>query len=152
MAISRAMRRLFRVLYLEEEQRRRALESAQHELIRLEQAMAAAASRDQKGRQAIAASARTGEFIDRIAGIEESRAAARMTAILEPRIAEAQRNAAQQREAFLAKRIERRQAGTLIQQSVDHAAIDAGRRSQQQIDDWHLQRLRRQGTGNSEKT
>ena len=43
---------------------------------------------------------------------------------------------------FLAKRVERRQAETLIEETEAREAIEADRRNQQSIDDWYLNRMR----------
>jgi hypothetical protein len=45
---------------------------------------------------------------------------------------------------YLAKRVERRQAETLIEEAQAQNALDAGRRSQQALDDWFLNRLHRE--------
>jgi hypothetical protein len=47
------------------------------------------------------------------------------------------------REEFLAKRVERRQAETLIKETEARDAIEAGRRSQQNLDDWFGNRMHR---------
>jgi hypothetical protein len=47
------------------------------------------------------------------------------------------------REEFLNKRIERRQAETLIEEAKKREAVDQARRSQQSLDDWHRVRLYR---------
>ena len=86
MAASRALRRLLRIRDIEEEQSRLALESALSQLNRLEHALAATAERDRRGRRLVDASARTGELPDRLAGLEETRAAGRHAAALAPRI------------------------------------------------------------------
>ncbi len=143
MAISRAMRRLLRVLVLEEEQCQTALESALGELRRLEQALQAAADRDRGGRRLITASAGSGEWTDRLSGLEETRAAHRRKMLLAPRIDDAQQEIDGLRRAYLAKRVERRQAETLIQEAEARDAIEADRRSQQALDDWYLNRLHR---------
>ncbi len=77
MAVSRALRRLLRIRELEEEQSRLALESALGELNRLEASLAAAVERERRGRRLVKASAQTGELPDRLAGLEETRAADR---------------------------------------------------------------------------
>jgi hypothetical protein len=150
MSVSRAMRRLFRVLHLEEDEHRRALESALGELHRLERALAAASEHRRQGRELIASSAHNGDLVDRLAGIEETRAAARMAAILAPRLAEARRGAEARRAELLDKRVERRQAGTLIRRAEDQQAIEALRRGQQSLDDWYLNRRRRDAAGDQE--
>ena len=77
MAVSRALRRLLRIRDLQEEQSRLVLESALGELHRLENAMTATFVRDRQGRSLVQASARTGELPDRLAGLDETRAASR---------------------------------------------------------------------------
>ncbi|MGH9606712.1 MAG: hypothetical protein ACRD3N_13565 [Terracidiphilus sp.] len=161
MAVSRALRRLLRVLDIEEEQRRAALESALGELRQLEQALAAAEERERRGRQLVrtggaggaftgrtadamgkAADLRADFMVDRVAGIEEMRAAVRRAAALKPLIAQSQAEAAELREQFLAKRVERRQAETLIEEAEARDAVEAARRGQQVLDDWYLNRFR----------
>jgi flagellar biosynthesis chaperone FliJ len=143
MAVSRALRRLLRIRDLEEEQCRLALESAVGELNRLESALTAAGERGRRGRRLIDASAHTGELPDRLAGIEEIQAASRFAAVLVPRIAEVEQNVADLRQAFLVKRIERRQAETLIQETEAKDAVEASRREQQALDDWYRNRMHR---------
>jgi flagellar biosynthesis chaperone FliJ len=145
MAVSRALRRLLRIRDLEEEQARLALESALGELHALEHALAAAFERDRMGRRLVDSSARTGELPDRAAGLEETRTAGRFSHALAPRIAEAEQQVFALREAYLAKRVERRQAGTLIEEAEARDALAAGRRSQQALDDWFRNRLDRAG-------
>jgi flagellar biosynthesis chaperone FliJ len=148
MAVSRVMRRLMQVRVLEEELREAALESAVGDLRRMELALVAAKERERSGRQQVTASAKTGELVDRIAGLEETRAALRHGAALKPRIAEAELEVARRRQEFLAKRIERRQVETLIQKTEAEDAVDAGRRAQQELDDWFLSRAQHGGRTN----
>jgi len=148
MAVSRAMRRLMQVRVLEEELREAVLESAVGDLRRMELALVAAKERERSGRQQVTASAKTGELVDRIAGLEETRAALRHGAALKPRIAEAELEVARRRQEFLAKRIERRQVETLIQKTEAEDAVDAGRRAQQELDDWFLSRAQHGGRTN----
>jgi flagellar biosynthesis chaperone FliJ len=141
MAVSRALRRLLRIRDLEEEQSRLALESALGELNRLEHALAATAERDRRGRRLIEASAHTGQLPDRLAGLEESRAADRLVAVLEPRIEAKTEEVTELRQEFLMKRVERRQAETLIRETEARDAIEADRHGQQALDDWYGSRL-----------
>jgi hypothetical protein len=147
MAIRRALRRLLRIRDIEEEQCRLALKSRLDELNLLQHALMSCARRDQLGRRLVETSARSGEIPDRLAGLEEMRTAARHAMALVPRIADAERHVAVLREAFLAKRVERRQAETLIQEREAQDAIAAGRRSQQALDDWYRNRLHRKNPG-----
>jgi len=135
MSVSPAMRRLLRVRELEEERRRTALEGAMGELHRLEQALAGAHRRGRTGRRLITVSAKAGEAADRVAGLAESAAGERHGAYLRPQIAEAEERVAELREEFLASRVERRQAETLIAEAEARALVMAGRREQQALDD-----------------
>jgi hypothetical protein len=143
MAVSRALRRLLHIRDLEEEQCRVALESASGTLHGLQHALEATGERGRRGRRLIEASAHSGELPDRLAGIEEIRAAERHGVALVPRIADAELDVAALREEFLAKRVERRQAETLIKETEAQDAIEAGRRSQQNLDDWFGNRMHR---------
>ena|SRR5208282_2921692 len=154
MAVSRGLRRLLCIRDLQEEHSRLELESALGELHRLEHALQATAERDRQGRRLIEASARTGELPDRLAGLEESRAASRHALILAPRIADGEEEVVALRKEFLTKRVERRQVETLIEEAEAGDAIESGRRSQQSQDDWYSARRHRQEatTANPERT
>jgi hypothetical protein len=145
MTVSRALRRLLRIRELEEEQGRIALEAAIGDLSRLTNEQAATVARGQRGRRLVGSSAVTGEFTDRLAGLEETRAAERLALALAPRIANANEDVGNRREDYLAKRVERRQAETLIEEAEARDAIDAERKSQQALDDWFRNRLHRSG-------
>jgi hypothetical protein len=140
MAVARSLKRLLHVLELEEEQRQIALQAALGELHRLERAIDAAGVRERGGRQLITASARSGELEDRLAGLEEARAGLRIRDVLTPRAADAAHVALERREEFLAKRIERRQAETLIESAEAQAELEASRRRQGALDEWFLNR------------
>jgi predicted GIY-YIG superfamily endonuclease len=137
MAVSRALRRLLRIRELEEEQRRLMLESSLGELLRLQGALTATFEREREGRSLVQDSARTNQLPDRLAGLEEARAADRTVFVLEPRIAVKEEEVTAHRQEYLLKRIERRQAETLIQESEAREAIQADRRGQQSLDDWY---------------
>lgn len=147
MAVSRALRRLLRIRDLQEEQSRQVLESALGELRRLENARMATFERGCGGRALIRASAQTGQLTDRLAGLEEIRSAGCRAAALKPRIGAMEEEVAELRQEFLAKRIERRQAETLIEETEARDAAESGRRSQQTLDDWYSSRLHRDGAG-----
>ena len=146
MAVSPAMRRLLRVLLLEEEQCRKSLEAAVSVLRTLEHALEAASERGRGGRRLIAASAGSGDLTDRLAGLEETRMAMRRAMLLRPPIEDAGQQVSTLRETYLAKRVERRQAETLILQAEAAQSLEAGRRSQQLLDDWYLNRMHRAST------
>jgi len=147
MAVSRALRRLLRVRDLEEEQSRLALESALGELHRLEQALTAAFERERRGRRLVESGVQTGQLADRLAGFEETRSASSHALILQPRIRSKNEEVSERRQEFLLKRMERRQAETLIQETEAKEAVEAARRGQQSLDDWYSSRLYREGSG-----
>jgi hypothetical protein len=146
MSVSRAMRRLLHIRNLEEEQSRMALESALGELNRLECERMAAVARDRRGRRLVEASTQTGQLPDRVAGLEETRSAAHHAKALEPRIESKEDEVAELRQEFLSKRVEHRQAETLIQETEAQDAIEAERRAQQSLDGWYGARMHRKGT------
>jgi uncharacterized SAM-binding protein YcdF (DUF218 family) len=135
------LRRLLRIRDLEEEQRRIALESAQGELNRLNHAQVATTGRERWGRRLVEESARSGELPDRLSGLEETRTAGRLAQALASRIETVQEDVGKLREEFLAKRVEVRQAETLIKETEARDTFEAARRSQQTLDDWYGSRL-----------
>lgn len=146
MPVSRALRRLLRVRQLEEEQRRLALETALVDLHRLQESLARSQQRERLGRRLVTASCRTGEFVDRIAGVEESRSALRQAGLLEKRITNVSERVDELREVFLATRVERRQAESVIEETASRDELETRRRSQQDLDDWHRTRESRRTT------
>jgi hypothetical protein len=144
MAVARVLKRLLRIRDLEEEQGRMALETAVGNLRRLQNAQAAGIELDRRGRRLVLSSADSGELPDRLAGTEETHFSKRIGLALAPRIVGAQKNVTQVREGYLAKRVERRQAETLIEEAQARDVLDGGRRSQQALDDWFLNRLHRE--------
>jgi hypothetical protein len=144
MTVSHALRRLLEIRGLEEEQSRAALESALGEMNRLKQALAETGARNCRGRRLVETSARTGQLLDRIAGLEEGRAARRQAMALAPQVEALEEQVVTGREAFLAKRVERRQAETLVGEIEALDAAKAGRRGQQALDEWYRSRLQRE--------
>jgi hypothetical protein len=121
------------------------LDSARSELNRLEHALTATVEREQRGRRLLAASVQTGQLPDRQAAMEETHSAGRHAEALGPRIEAKGDEVLDRHEKFLFKRVERRQAETLIIESEAREAIEAERRSQQSIDEWYSSRLYREG-------
>jgi flagellar export protein FliJ len=138
MAVSRGLKRLLEVRALEEELSQAALEEALGDLRLLEEALEMALERERGGRRHVTASAASADAADRIAGLEETRAASRRVAALRPRIAEMEAEVTARRAAFLSKRMERQQVETLIRKTEAVAAQVAARRAQREIDDWFL--------------
>ncbi len=121
---------------------RRVMELAIAELARLELAQRTAQQRERAGRSLVAASASSGEIADRIAGMEESRSASRLTVVLASRIRAAQDAVAKLRHDYLHKRTSRLQAETLAETERARVAAISLRRGQQALDDWYLNRRR----------
>jgi hypothetical protein len=144
--VSRALRKLLRIRNLEEEQSRIALEAAIADLRRLEEAQSATAERDRRGRRLVDSSVQTGELSDRLAGLEEQHAADRFQIGLAPRVLDAEQDVANLREEYLERRVERRQAETLVKESEAREALEADKRSQQGLDDWFGNRMHRAGS------
>lgn len=150
MAVSRALRRLLHIRGLEEEQGRLALESALGERSRIKEVLAAAAERDRGGRRLVETGIRTGQLVDRVAGLEEGRVASLQAAALAPRLEAMEGQVALARQAFLERRVGRRQAEALLSASEAQEAAEAGRRGQQALDEWYRSRSRRNQTESSE--
>jgi flagellar biosynthesis chaperone FliJ len=144
MAVSASLKRLLRVRTLEEEMSRQTLEAAMAELRRLEAAIEAAAASQRAGRRRIASSASNGELADRLAGIEQQRSAEAQGKVLEPWRQEAAEEAEVRREDLLTRRVEMRQAETLVKEAEARAAAEADRRAQLTLDDWFGARLHRE--------
>ena len=143
MAVSRALRRLLRIRDLEEEQSKLAMEAALGELNRMENALTATGERSRRGRRLVLHSAVTNQSIDRMAGLAEVQAAKLHAELLTPRIEAKSDEVTELRQAYLAKRIERRQAETLISEAEARDELEAGRRGQQALDDWYRNRIHR---------
>jgi hypothetical protein len=135
MAVSSALHRLLRVRAVEEEQRRLALESALSQSQALASALNAAWLRMRQGKALLAQERDAIEIADRAAALVEIDAARRRAAALRPRIAAAEATASRARQDYLAKRLERRQVETLIEEARAQEAIESLRRSQQSTDE-----------------
>ncbi len=146
MGVSKALDRLLGIRELEEEQHRLALESALGELRDLERARDAAGAREREGRELVRGSAKSGELADREAGLVETATARRQAWVLAPRIAASQAESIRLRQEFLAKRVQRRQAETLIEEAAARDAGELNRRSQQNLDDWYGSHKHRERT------
>jgi flagellar export protein FliJ len=140
MPVSDTLRRLLGIRLLEEEQRRIALDSAVQQLHRLESTLTAARARERSARHRIGASP---DPVDRIAAVVETSSARRRAASLIPWVAAAENDVAALRLNFLAKRVERRQVESLIQQTEAQDQQIESRRDQQRVDDAHAARISR---------
>lgn len=144
MPVSKSMRRLLSIRQAEEERRRTGMESALTELHRLKVALMTTRGRAKLARALVASSVQTGECLDRIAGLEEIAMADRLVKILVDRIDVAGKDLERTQQEFLAKRIERRQVETLCDAMKAQDTVEAKRKSQMALDEWH--RTQRRGT------
>lgn len=135
MSVSNALERVLQVRQLEEEQRRLALESALAEVHRLENALHAARTRERAGRRRFLENASAQDPAGRVAALVESEAGHHHAELLKRRIALSREKAAELREEYLSKRVERRQVETVIHDAEAIAALERGRREQQDQDE-----------------
>jgi|SRR5580658_6999202 hypothetical protein len=142
MASARLMERVLRIRRIEEDQSRRLLDLALAELAQLERALTEAKQRERAGRQLIRMGAMSGEVLDRVAGLEESRSASRRALTLTSRIRSAEDRVALLRQDYLGRRTSRLQAQTLAEAEAAREAATNQRRAQQSLDDWYLNRMR----------
>ncbi len=143
MAASKSLRRLRDIRLAEEEHNQAAMESAVAELQRLETALMQNRERVRRARVLVASSVQTGEVLDRIAGLEEIRAAHSTAKILAGKIDAAEKTVQEKRQEFLDKRIERRQVETVCEAMQAKDTAEANRKSQTVLDDWHRSRRNR---------
>ncbi len=151
MSVSKSLRRLFGIRAIEEEQNRVALESANAELRALKNGLETARARARLGRELATRSASSAEITDRLAARIETEAAERLATALLTRIAVGQAHAARLQRAYLDKRVEKRQAGTLIDEAEAEDVAMAERRGQQNLDDSFGVRVHRKRTDDLER-
>jgi len=144
MAVSRTLRRLLGVRNLEEQQCRMALEAAVSELRHIEHAIGFAVAQKRHGRRLVLASTVSGDAVDRLAGLEEAEVGERRRRTLASRRMQAEAETDALRQVFLERRVERRQAETLIEEAMARDAIEGDRRAQQGQDDWYGAQLFRE--------
>lgn len=137
MPVSSTLQRLLRIRDMQEERHREALESALAELRALEHALAVAQQREKSGRRSMASPAQAAEIPQRLAARVEIEAARRQAAALRSRIAIAEEHAARMRHEYLSKRVERRQAETLVRADQAREMLERARQSQRMLDDWY---------------
>lgn len=140
MAVSKTVRRLLHVLELEEGSRRRELEASQSELAQLEGALTAASKQGIEGRLLFASGVRSDDLSDRLAGQAEIDAGRRCGEVLQQCIQESTQVVESLRTAFIEKRVERKQAETLVKAAEARVSLEEDRRTQQSLDTWFLMR------------
>lgn len=147
MAASKALQRVVRIRGLQEEQQRAALEAALAELHQLEAAVAECTVRERHNRRMLEQAAVLNNCADRQSALVELDAARRRNRVLHTRLLAMQNAAELLRAAFLEKRVERRQAETLVAEADARERAVQGRRAQQTLDDGHNDRKRTLPTG-----
>jgi len=138
MAESKPLRRLLHVLSLQEEIRRRELESTQNELIQSERSLAVAHRRENRGRQLLMSSLYDADPEGRIVAAEEIRAGRVRAVFLQNRIQQLNSAVDERRRVFREKQVERKQAETLVAAADASEALEEDRRGQRSVDDWFL--------------
>jgi flagellar export protein FliJ len=144
MAVRRVLTRLLRLRELEEEQSRIELEAAVGDRNRIQQDMAAAADRQMQGRRSFAAGIAGKDALGRTGAVMEMEQARQQRLRILPRLETMEAEVARQREEFLLRRTGRRQVETLVENEKGMAAIEAGRRAQQMLDDWYGRRKQKE--------
>lgn len=142
MAASKALQRVARIRSLEEEQQRAALESVLAEMRQLETALAECAARESHNRQMLLQAALRNDCAGRQSALAEAEAAPRRKRLLNKRLLAVRQAAELLRASFLQKRVERRQAETLVAEADAGARAAENRRAQQAADAWHSDRRR----------
>jgi flagellar biosynthesis chaperone FliJ len=140
MARSRILERVLRIRHLEEEQHRQAVASAMSELRILETALSASATRQRQGRIQVAEGVAADDLVGRHAGLIESRNATRQSAVLARWAAVSTARAEIVRSQWIGKRVERKQAETLVHAAASQSVVEEVRRGQQTADQWYLVR------------
>jgi hypothetical protein len=141
------LRRVYNIRIAEERQLNAQMESALAKLRLLQNGLTAALKSAKQARALIVSSANTGEPVDRIAALQESRAAEHKRKVIQERIAAAEVEIASLRQEFLIKRIERRQVDSLLDVARARLEVEENRKSQSELDDWHLSQRNRKGKG-----
>jgi len=149
--VSKSVRRLLRVLDLEEESRRRELESAQAEHVRLNVALTGATQRERDGRLLFADGVRREDPCDRWMGLQEEDAGRRSRTVLQQSIQQSMQAVETLRAALLQKRVERKQAETLVKAAEARESLEEDRRTQQGLDSWYLMSQTRCKDGGKDK-
>jgi flagellar biosynthesis chaperone FliJ len=140
MAVSKTLRRLLHVLDLEEESRRRDLESAQAELAQLDNGLRTSMEQEKDGRLLFASGVRSFELSDRLAGQAEVHAGRRRREVIQQCIQQSTQAVEGLRAAFLEKHVERKQAEVLVRATEARESLEGDRRTQQSLDSWYLMR------------
>ena len=152
MAAIENLRRLYRVREAEESTAGSALLAANLELHRLEIAMQSAGDRARQARINRNSSLQSANPVDWYAELEEITLADRVARVLSARIHAAREHTGRVREQFFEARVRRQQTETLLEQSISQALIEANRKSQIALDEWHRSRAHWTSSNRRQKT
>lgn len=137
MPSSTSLNILLRIRRADEGQMLQELQLALVELQRLEEQLRSVSARQRAGRTLATAGIMHGDTTERIAGQEELRIAHGVARVLMATIATAELQVNTLRAKVLEKRIERRQVETLLATLQEREDLEARRKEQQMLDDWH---------------
>src|SRR5579872_4412892 len=132
MPLSIALQRLLHIRELQEEHTRSELKDSLRELERLHVALAAARTQAVRGRNLVNESFRSGGLTDRIAN--------RLGNSIAPTIAITETTTTRLREQYLAARIQRRQAETLVRDILRADSVNETKGAQSDLDEWFRSR------------
>jgi len=131
------LRHLIQLRQIEEERQASVLEASTAQLRQLNEALKQTRIREAAGRGLVEKSIQTGETQDRLAGLAEIASATRARNIVMRWKHQAEENLEGIRQHYIAKRIETRQAETLLRAASESEAQEQQRRGQSALDEWH---------------
>lgn len=137
MSTPHSLHRLHELRQAEEEQRKALLQAALGELHGLKSAMKSAFGRLMQGRSLLKQSLLSGDMAARLSANEEIAGSRRLVNAFSSRIHGAGAVVEKLRDDLLAKRLERRQAGTLLASIIEQQELQERRRAQVALDDWY---------------
>lgn len=134
---ARQLRRIRDLRRLEEQQRAALLASGKKKLSEVDDAFEGLRDRQFAGRALIAESSRGGDLASRITGLEEIAYSQRKRGGLVLMKLQMQDLVEKLRQQYFSKRAERCQAELLLDSALEEIAMDAERKSQSALDEWH---------------
>lgn len=138
------LRHLVQLRQIEEESHASLLEASTAQLRQLAEALKQTRVREAAGRSLVEKGIQTGETQDRLAGLAEIASATRVRSIVMGRKHQEEENLEGIRQRYIVKRMETRQAETLLLAAEENEAQEQQRRGQSALDEWHRMVQRRQ--------
>jgi len=140
MAKRQALKRLWRLREMEEEQSRLELEARVVDRNRVAERLATVVEEAVQSRKSFAARLGDPDTVARTAALMELEQARRLQTAIRPHLEQAESEVELRREEFLARRTGRRQVETLLDREEEKAREATARRAQQMLDDWYGRR------------